>query len=148
MLLTREISSLQNFWYILRNTWESEIKIQYKHPEQSLYHKHILSGNNGNIKGIRIADQTQAEIFLFVVSIVFDLRLHLNKIEGKSFSTTKIKPSNNKNNIKTLNVRQFMGSALYEPWISTSLIANPVQVLSLFVLCCVHLNIGIHILPL
>ena len=118
MLQMVGVTSPQNFWFILQDTWVTTIKSHYHHPEQSSYHKHILTGNNGHINDISIKDQNQASMFFSAISMVFNVTIQINSIDGSSFSSVSINCTNNINPIKIINTRLFMDHLVYEPWVN------------------------------
>lgn len=124
------ILNIQNFWYLLKDTWLQQIETKYHNKNKSSYLKHISTANNNNFNNISISDEQAETVFFGTLSLVFNINIQIMTISNNSHITTIIntckditRPTKIINKRKSIN-----GGNIYEPWINPTILQQPAEV--------------------
>lgn len=130
MLEALGVFSLQNFWYLLKETWIHGIKMQFGSSGScSTYIRHIITGNNGDWENISIATEDEQIAFFHTLCVVFNITICLHFLMGTACNTRNINICPTATQVKIINVRKSVqGNYIFEPWINPESVGSISQV--------------------
>jgi hypothetical protein len=109
MLKDVGVYSIENFWYILKDTWLHQIQLQYQSTNYHAkvnYTRHITTANNQDLENISISTPLEQAIFFSTLSLVFNISIQINTIHQNSYIKVLVNKNPSPNNLKIINTRK------------------------------------------